>query len=120
VDPTKLDAATDFDAVAVAMEGFLPAFVKESLTRAVMFAIDRQGGQRTYTIGTEDLVNSAHSLRPQLEALEGAGEGERRPALDQAFTHVIKGAVKALSTADEHGEGYAPVKEFDAEGDEIE
>jgi transitional endoplasmic reticulum ATPase len=121
VDPTKLDAATDFDAVAVAMEGFLPAFVKESLTRAVMFAIDRQGGQRTYTIGTEDLVNSAHSLRPQLEALEGAGEGERRPALEQAFTNVVKGAVKSLSTADEHGEGYSKVKEIDPEtGDEVE
>jgi transitional endoplasmic reticulum ATPase len=120
VDPTKLDATTDFDAVAEAMTGFLPAFVKESLTRAVMFAIDRQGGQRTYTIGTEDLVNSAHSLRPQLEALEGAGEGERRPALEQAFTNVVKGAVKQLSTADEHGDGYSAVKEFDAEGDEVE
>ena len=120
IDPAKLDAACDFDKVAEAMQGFLPAFVKESLTRAVMFAIDRQGGQRTYTIGTEDLVNSAVSLRPQLEALEGAGEGERRPALEAALGNVVKGAVKALSTADEHGEGYSKVKEFDAEGDEVE
>jgi len=116
----KLDPATDFDAVATAMPEFLPAFVKESLTRAVMFAINRAGGQRAYTIGTEDIVNAAHSLHAQLDALNSAGEGERRPALEQAFAGVVKGAVKSLSTADEHGSGYSQVKEFDAEGDEIE
>ncbi len=121
VDPTKLDVAIDFDAVAVAMQGFLPAFVKESLTRAVMFSINRADGQRAYVIGTEDLVDAAHSLRPQLEALEGANEGERRPALEAAFTNVIKGAVKTLSTADEHGDGYSVIKEIDQEtGDEVE
>ena len=121
VDPAKLEASTNFDAVAAAMDGFLPAFVKESLTRAVMFAINRADGQRTYSIGTEDLVDAAHSLRPQLEALEGANEGERRPTLDLAVTNVVKSAVKALSTADEHGEGYSKVKEIDPEtGEDID
>lgn len=120
VDPSKLDASTDFDVVADAMKGFLPAFVKESLTRAVMFAIDRAEGQRTYSIGTTDLVNSAHSLRPQLEALEDASEGERRPALEATFTSIVKSAVKTLSTADEHGDGYELIKEFDEDGDEID
>lgn len=120
VPADKLDPATDFDAVAESMPEFLPAFVKESLTRAVMFAINRAGGQRAYVIGTEDLVNAATSLHAQLDALNSAGEGERTPALVGALSAVVKGAVKDLSTADEHSSNYSQIKEFDAEGDEVE
>jgi len=120
VGEDKLDPATDFDKVGDAMKGFLPAFVKESITRAVTFAIDRLDGDRNYTISDSDLCGAAHSLRPQLDALNGAGEGVRRPTIDSALSNVVKDAVKQLSTADEHGDGYSEVKEFDAEGNEVE
>lgn len=119
VEEDKLDKGTDFDKVWDAMQGFLPAFVKESITRAVTFAIDRLGGERNYTISTEDLVSAANSLRPQLDALNGAGEGTRRPTLDTAFSNVMKSAVKQLSTATEHGSEYSLVKELDEDGDEV-
>lgn len=47
------------------------------------FAIDRLEGGRGYTIATEDLVGAAHSLRPQLDALNEAGEGTRKPTIDR-------------------------------------
>ena len=75
---------------------------------------------RNYTISDSDLCGAAHSLRPQLDALNGAGEGVRRPTIDSALSNVVKDAVKQLSTADEHGDGYSEVKEFDAEGNEVE
>lgn len=120
VGEDKLESTCDFDAVAEAMDGFLPAFVKESITRAVTFAIDRLGGERNYTISSDDLISAAVSLRPQLDALNGAGEGVRRPTLDTAFTGIVKSAVKSLSTAAEHGEKYVPVAEIGEDGQPVE
>lgn len=97
----KLADDVDFDAVAAAMDGFLPAFVKEALTRAITFSIDRLEGGRTYLIATEDLVNAAHSLQPQLDALNGAGEGERRPLLETAIGGVVKDAMKSVAFSDQ-------------------
>lgn len=118
----KLDPSVDYDLVYTSMEGYLPAFVRECITRAVTFSIDRLGGARNYTIGTDDLVNAAHSLRSQFEALEGAGEGERRPALVGALQDVVTDAVKKLGTYDSHGgdEPYKPVVELDDEGQPVE
>lgn len=120
VDESRLDKDVDFDKVWDSMEGFLPAFVKESITRAVTFAIDRLEGGREYTISTEDLVHAANSLRPQLDALNGAGEGQRRPALETALAGVVKGAVKDLSTTNIEGGRPARIVERDQNGDIIE
>lgn len=120
VGDDKLDKECDFDAVAHAMDGFLPAFVKESITRAVTFAIDRLGGDRNYTISSDDLVSAANSLRPQLDALNGAGEGVRRPTLDTAFTGIVKSAVKELSTTDVRGGEPLSLVERDEDGQIVE
>lgn len=120
----KLADNVDFDAVYEAMEGFLPAFVKEALTRAVTFSIDRLGGARNYTIDTTDIVGAAVSLRPQFDALNGANEGERRPVLEVALGETVKNALKKLnfsdSRAQDHGLGrwHAPV-EVDGEGNPV-
>ncbi len=116
----KLADSIDYDAVADAMEGFLPAFVKEALTRAVTFSIDRQGGNREYVIDTPDIVNAALSLRPQLDALNGAGEGVKSPRLEAAFTDVVKGAVKSLSTTNVHGGEPLGIVERDEDGNTVE
>lgn len=120
VGEEKLDASTDFDKVAAAMEGFLPAFVKESITRAVTFSIDRLDGERNYTISTDDLVGAAISLRPQLDALNGAGEGVRKPSIDSAISDAVKGAVKQLSTSEVRGGEILTIVERDDEGKIVE
>lgn len=120
VGEDKLDPSTDFDKVGEAMNGFLPAFVKETITRAVTFAIDRLDGDRNYTISTDDLCGAAHSLRPQLDALNEAGEGVRRPSLDSAIQSSVKDAVKAISTSKVQGGEPLRFLERDEDGNEIE
>jgi hypothetical protein len=104
IKPGKLDETTDFDAVGDAMEGFLPAFVRETITRAVTFAINRNEGSAEYVISTEDLVNAAHSLRPQLDKLNDAGEGSRRPGIEVAFADLVRDEVTGLVVRDPRGE----------------
>lgn len=96
VAPSKLADGIDYAAVGVAMDGFLPAFVRESITSAVTFAIGRLEGASDYTIDTVDLVDAAHSLKPQLAALNDAAEGTRLPTLDRAISDTVREAVKTL------------------------
>ena len=120
VPVSKLADDVDFDACYAVMQGYLPAFVKEVTTRAVTFAIDRLNGDRNYTIGTEDIVNAAVSLKPQLDALNGAGEGTAKPSVDSALRGIVKESVKALATSDEHREGYSAIIEVDDEGKNVD
>ena len=99
VKPGKLAIDIDYDVVHKAMDGFFPAFVRGALDRAVTFAIDRLNGQGNYVLNTEDLVGAADSLRPQLEALHAAAEGERIPTLDAT----LKGAFLDMARQAVHG-----------------
>ena len=120
VDEARLDSDVDYDKVWDAMHGFLPAFVKESITRAVTFAIDRIEGSREYTISGDDLIHAANSLRPQLDALNGAGEGQRKPILETAIGNVVKDAVKAISTTEVKGGAPLTFVERDEDGQIVE
>jgi len=82
----------DYEAIHQAMEGYLPAFVKEAIDRAMRYSIARNNGEVS-ELSTEDFVNSAMGLRAQLELMEGAAE-TRPPdpvgvALRKEFTEVI-------------------------------
>jgi len=73
----QLDANVDFDLVAEAMKGFLPAFVTEASTRAVRYNVAANQGKVT-KINTDDLVSAANGLRPQLELMNNAQEGTKQ------------------------------------------
>jgi hypothetical protein len=90
----KLAGDVDFDAVYEAMTGFYPAFVKEALTRAATFAINRLNGERGYTLTTEDLIAAAQSLHAQLRLLEEAEEGEKPDAVAAAVGRLVHGSVQ--------------------------
>jgi len=96
IPKNELAEAIDFDAVAGAMRGFYPAFVKEATNRSRTIAIGGSGN----IIGTDELVTAAQSLHSQLEQLEGAGEGTRRAGLDSALSGVVSDAVKKLVLVD--------------------
>jgi transitional endoplasmic reticulum ATPase len=98
----KLSEDVDYDEVYKEMDGFLPAFVRETITRAVTFAVARLKGEGTYVIDTPDLVGAAHSLLPQLKALDAAGEGVARPTLDVALARSVEAVVARLKTYDEN------------------
>lgn len=91
-----LEKKIDWDAVAVAFEGFLPAFVKEGAERAQRYSMARNGGKPT-VIGTQDLVDAADSLRPQLERMLGAKEGVRPVTIDDRVQTLVDGALNRTS-----------------------
>ena len=115
VPAEKLSPTCDYDAVYAAMDGFLPAFVRETITRAVSFAVARLKGEGNYVIDTPDLCHAAESLRPQLQALEGAGEGVARPSLDSVLTGQVEQVLARLKTYDASYEEHFAVQVAPAE-----
>lgn len=102
----KLSETCDYDAVATSMNGFLPAFVRETINRAVTFAVARTHGTGSYMIDTSDLVYAAHSLLPQLEALNDAGEGKTLPTLDKSLENLVLQSLDKVQTWDGHNEEF--------------
>lgn len=102
----------DYDAVGKAFDGFLPAFAMEAINRAMRYGVARAKGKPDY-LTTHDFVSAADGLRPQLDRMNGASEGTRRPTLDTALRDVVRDAVHKmeltngdLDEAVEDGETY--------------
>lgn len=89
----KLDATTDFDEVFAALDGFMPAFVKEAFDRAVRYNVSRNDGELTQ-LGTADLVQAAHGLRPQLELMENASDKHTPPRFDGIVRGIMQDVVR--------------------------
>jgi hypothetical protein len=92
-----LDEDIDYEAVYEAMEGFLPAFVKEAIDRTLRYAISRSEGEvEDLMLTTEDFVLAASGLRPQLDLMNGAGEGKIPDPLGTAMRHEMRRAVDGV------------------------
>jgi ATPase family protein associated with various cellular activities (AAA) len=89
----QLDPKVDYDDVARAFEGFLPAFAKEAIGRAMSYSISRHKGELG-VISTLDLIHAADGLRPQLELMNDAVEGVRKPTLEATFAELVDAAVE--------------------------
>lgn len=79
----------DMDLIYKAMEGYLPAFVKESIDRVIRYSIARTGGTLE-RLTTDDFVHAANGLRPQLEMMTGAKEGREVEPFSQGFSRIIR------------------------------
>lgn len=81
----------DYEKVPAAMHGFLPAFVSEAIKGALSYALTRnQGSIAGIKITTDDLVNSARALRPQLDLMNGAKEGASGATLDSVLKNTFR------------------------------
>ena len=84
----QLEEDVDFDKVFEATVGFMPAFVKEAIERAIRFTIARTG--EVGRISTDDLVNACNSLRPQLDLQENAQDShEKLPPIDKQLRAML-------------------------------
>jgi transitional endoplasmic reticulum ATPase len=92
----------DFEPIAGAMDGFLPAFVREAIDRAKRYSIARNDGELG-TLATEDFVLAAEGLRPQLDLMGEAGEGIKPDALGVALTRQVRAAIDQVGIHDESG-----------------
>lgn len=107
--PEEILGDVDFAKVAEAFKGFVPAFATEAIARAIRYAMSRNGGVPD-TIETEDLVDAANGLRPQLALQESANEGAKVPTVDAALHEIVNGQVAELVNAtqmvDQDGDSY--------------
>lgn len=93
-----LDDHIDFDAVFAANDGYMPAFVKEGVERAVRYALARcQGEPVAIRINTDDLVAAAAGLRDQLDLMEGNKEHHEVDALGAALENHLKNVTAKTS-----------------------
>lgn len=94
VPQTEREPNLGYTAIHEAMQGFLPAFVKESIDRAIMYAISRDDA--TTRLATMDFVRAATGLRPQLDMMSEAAEAKTAPRLDTMFRETIREAVHGI------------------------
>jgi transitional endoplasmic reticulum ATPase len=91
--PDELLADTiDWEAVGAAMEGFMPAFCKEAIDRAMRWNLARNQGTST-SLTTEDFIAAAEGLRPQLELMSRAIEGARADGIGSAIERTVKQSI---------------------------
>src|SRR5690606_20812177 len=95
----------DFDKVAEAMEGYMPAFVKEALNRAVRYSLAANGG-RPGKIGTQELLDAADGLRDQLALMESAPTDPLSDPLSGQFHRLVAGALDGFKVMDAEDETY--------------
>lgn len=83
----------NWEEVSKAHEGFMPAFVKEASDRAMRYAISRTRGEvENVKLSTEDFVNAASGLRPQLVLMEGAKDTFERDPLSTTMRKIMHDA----------------------------
>lgn len=83
----------DYPQVGASMDGFLPAFIHEAIGRALRYAIARNG-EGAKVLVTEDFIEAAEGLRPQLELMEAAGEDVADRSLETATARVVDQALR--------------------------
>lgn len=105
VVPDDLLGEVDFDEVAAAMEGYLPAYVKEAVDRSLRYAVARTGGVPE-KLDTADFVAAALGLRDQLALQEGAGEGTQPDSVGTAIERIVTKAGSNLGFVGSEREGF--------------
>jgi transitional endoplasmic reticulum ATPase len=91
--PTGLLAdGIDWEAVADAFAGYLPAFAVEAIQRSTRYAFARTRGN-VQEITTEDLIGGANSLRAHWKQQQEAPEGTGIATVDSLLSGVVEGVV---------------------------
>jgi transitional endoplasmic reticulum ATPase len=88
VVPEPMLGDIDYDEVAAAMDGMVPAFAREAVDRALRYAIARTG-DLPEEITTEDLVAAANGLKPQRDLMDEARESGNPWTIDRAISERI-------------------------------
>lgn len=82
----------DYDEVWAALEGFEPAFVRQTFDQAAEAAIIRTGSL-DYTLATPDFVHAANLLRPQHEMHSNKKDDRKTVTIEDKIRDVVQGVV---------------------------
>lgn len=114
----RLAGSVDFDAVYEVMQTYVPAFIKEAVSRSTMHGLARTRDEKAYTLDTEDLIGGALDVKPQIDAHDKADDhGRYEPPLDRVFRGMIRRSVAETidSMTARSGAGRAVFQELDEE-----
>lgn len=110
VDPKLLSPDIEWGKVTASMDGFMPAFAREAIDRAVRYSLAAHG--HVESLSTEDFVGAANGLRAHLDLMDAASEGQPKDSLSEAITGVIRSVVNETVIMDGDSEEYqAMIKE---------
>lgn len=91
--PSHLLGKVDYAKVSTAFTGYVPAFAREAIDRAMRYSIARNGGVPD-EVTTADLVNAAQGLRAQHALMEDAAEGASGATIDTLLTERMEGVLR--------------------------
>jgi transitional endoplasmic reticulum ATPase len=94
-----------WQAIYTAMDGFLPAFVREAIDRTVRYSVARNEGQPGRLVW-QDFVAAAVGLRPQLDLMEGASDTANRDSISDAIQRTVRSTLESTKL-------YRPGDDFD-------
>lgn len=97
-----LDSDIDYRKVTPAFSGYVPAFAREAIDRAMRYSIARTGGTPDL-VTTADLIGAAQGLRAQLHLMEAAQEGSNVPTIGQALTGLVEGVIRRTQALPDRG-----------------
>lgn len=108
-----LDDSLDAGAVCMAAKGYTPAFLKEAVSKATLYAIARGAfNGKSAHISSDDIVDALHELRPQWELMAGP-RTVKAPTIEDSLKDLAKVAAggvvgDGIRTAIEEGRLYSP------------
>jgi len=94
--PGQLEEEMDWAAIAVAMDGYMPAFAKEAINRAQRYMLRRNKG-KIGPLATSDFVHAARGLRTQFELQQSAKDKPEDKGLDGYVREMLDEIVTAAS-----------------------
>lgn len=92
IGKSRLEEDIDFEQVWESLEGFEPAFVRQTFDQAATAALIRTGS-RDFKLGTKDFVNAAIILRPQHDMHRDRSDERKATSLDHILGELIVKAV---------------------------
>ena len=87
-----LDPSVDLLSVGELLAGYVPAFIREAVNRAVGSCIYKHGRDIVGKITTEDLILAAKSLTEHIELMKGRTKSD-----DEVFCDNVKGVISHLT-----------------------
>lgn len=114
-----LASDVDYGAVVAAFTGYVPAFAKEAIDRAMRYSVARNGG-RPDQVTTADLINAAQGLRAQHALMGEAPEGNRRVTIDDTIEAIMASTIGRAVVAPDDRDWDVTVRDRDYSREGVE
>lgn len=99
-DAQMLHSELDFDTIYEALEGFTPAFIKETCEKVKLYSIARAGGEVKTPYETLDFQAAAEEMRAHYDLHTGANEGKKPDSFSVALKKQVQDVLENAKIVD--------------------